>query len=363
MTDEIPVRPRGLAAQIPTGVVIDEMHVTTPEQMAALSQPLARTPRDEWLEERRTGYGATDVPVLVDGDNKAWNEMHARKLGLIPEREATETMELGRILEQPIAKMVAARLGVQLVRVGTEDRPRILRHPELPYVIATLDRRRKRGGQPVEIKKWGWRTDDFGPEGSDQVPERMFWQVQQQLAVTGKDAADLAVLFAGSRLELFRVGRDDGSIDEILALQTENWAYVARGEIPPWPGPAPERPTIRHDEIEADEMIVNSIQVLDEMETLRAEYEAGIAALKDSLRERLIGVGGTRGELPDGRRFSISHRPNRDGIRTDWKLVAAGYRQRLLDAGIPEAEIDPIETALSIPRPGDRPLRVTIKED
>jgi predicted phage-related endonuclease len=349
MTDEIPIRPRGVRTTTPEGH--DHLHV---------SMPLSG--RDAWLAERRTGYGATDVPVLVSGDNKAWNELHARKLGLIPEQDDSETMELGRLLEEPIARLIASRLGVQLVRVGTPDRPKIIRHPELPFVLATLDRREKRGGRPVEIKKWGWQSDDFGPEGSDIVPERMFYQVQQQLAVTGKPDARLGVLFAGSKLVMYRIGRDDGTIDDLLALETEQWAYVARGEIPPWPGPAPERAQIRHDEIEPDEELIAIVQELDQIGHELDVWTHRDKGVREMLRQRLDEVGGTRGELPDGRRFSIAHRQNKDGTRTDWKLVAAGYRQRLLELGVPESEIDPISTALTVPRPGDRPLRVTISE-
>lgn len=330
---------------------------------ATSAAPAPTTGRDEWLAERRTGYGATDVPVLVNGDREAWALLHARKLNLIPDDDhESEAMELGRVLEEPIARLLAGRLGIRLVRVGTEDRPRILRHPELPFVMATLDRRERPGGRPVEIKKWGWQGDEFGPEGSDIVPERMFLQVQQQLAVTGHDDARLAVLFAGSKLVQYRIGRDGALIDELLALQTEQWAFVMRGQIPPWPGPAPERAKIRHDEVEPDEDIVATVDALAFQEAVVAEAEARRDEYRDHLRERLVEVGGTRGELPDGRRFSVAYRQNKDGTRTAWKEVAAGYRERLLAAGVPAEDIDRVSTALTIPRAGDRPLRVTITE-
>jgi putative phage-type endonuclease len=316
-------------------------------------QPYQGSPA--WLEERRGGYGSSDVPILVDGDEEAWNRLHLRKLGILPEAESTETMELGRRLEPAIARLVADRLGEPVIRVN-----RILRHPELPMVRASLDRVRKRGRKPVELKKWGWRTDEFGPDGTDQVPLSMLYQVQQQLAVTGKPEADLFVLFAGVALGHYRIGADGALIDELLSLEVAAHAYLARGEMPPWPGPAPERPTLKVDEIAADEELVALVAAHEEATGAYDEADAALQTVKGLLRSRLLEVGGTRGVLPDGRRFSVSHRPNRDGSRTSWEHLYLAARKRLLEMGVDEAELDFAVSALTTTHPGARPLRVTI---
>ena len=64
----------------------------------------------------------------------------------------------------------AERTGIKLQRVN-----RLVRHPDLPYVFASLDRMSP-GNRPVEIKKWGFKTDAFGPEGSDIVPTSWLYQ-------------------------------------------------------------------------------------------------------------------------------------------------------------------------------------------
>lgn len=310
-----------------------------------------------WLQERRGGFGSSDVPTLVDGDERAWNELMLRKLNVLPERESSETMELGKRLEPAIASLVADRLGEPIIRVN-----RVLRHPELDFVRASLDRVRKRGRKPVELKKWGFRSQDFGREGTDQVPDRMLYQVQQQLAVTGHDEADLFVLFAAVELVHYRVGRDQAMVDEILSLEAAAWEYVERGEVPPWPGPAPERPQLKADEAEPDDEIVALVQ---DHEAARYEYERADAQLKhakEQLRQRLTDFGGTRGKLPDGSRFSVAYRPNRDGEEVGWQSIAAGYRKRLLELGVSEEELAFTSTALTIVKPGIRPLRVTVSK-
>lgn len=310
-----------------------------------------------WREERRGGFGASDAPTLVDGDERQWNELMLRKLGILPEIESTETMELGKRLEPVIRQLASERIGEPIVRVN-----RILRHPEHDVVRASLDGVRKRGRKPVELKKYGWRTDDFGPEGSDIVPDRMRYQVEQILAVTGQDEADLFVLFAGAELVRYRIGRDEPTIDGILQIELRAWEYIARGEVPPWPGPAPTRPELKVDEVPADEEIVELVLA---HQAAAAEFDAAEEALnraKDALRDRLVEVGGTRGQLPDGTPFSVAHRPNRDGQQTGWESVAAGYRKKLLELGVSEQELDFTQTALTVVKPGARPLRVTVSK-
>ena len=202
---------------------------------------------DEWRQERRGGYGASDAPILVEGDEAAWRQLHGEKLGLLPDREANETMQLGKVLEGVILKEGAAREGWKVQRVN-----RLVRHPDLPYVFASLDGR-IRGGRPVEVKKWGFKSDAWGPPGSDIVPTGILYQLQQQAAVTGADAVEVLTLFGGAKLERFTVGRDDTIIREILALETAAWEFVKRGEMPPYPGQAPKRIVLSADEVELDE--------------------------------------------------------------------------------------------------------------
>lgn len=311
-----------------------------------------------WLEERRHGYGASDAPILVDGDEQAWRELHAIKLGITDERPGSETMELGKALEPVIAAITAERMGEPLIRVN-----RLVRHPEHPFVFASLDRRRKRGGRPVEIKKWGFKSDRFGPEGSDILPDRWIYQVQQQAAVTGADAVDVAVLFAGSKLELFTVGRDQGLIDQIIRIEVAAFAFVARGEMPPWPGPAVRSPTLAHDEIVADEELISLTEQYLIAKANLAAAEEQEENVKLQLRTRLADAGGAVGRLPSGAAFRISFRPQAPVTKVGWEAVAAGYRKRLLELGVPEAELDFAQTALTVTAPAIRPLRVTIPKE
>ena len=307
----------------------------------------------EWLEERRGGIGASDVPILVQGSAEQWRDLFAVKLGILPDPPASETMEWGKRLEDVIAAAYTERTGHRVQRVE-----RILRHRELDFVRASLDRRRP--GAVVELKKWGFPTDDFGPDGSDKVPDAFAYQVQQQLAVTGLDVADIAVLFGGRELRIYTLGREAGTIDRILALEQRVWAYVQRGEIPPYPGPVPVTPRLAADEIELDAGLVDLALTAYEASQRVKDFEAAEKEAKDRLREALADVGGGRAA-----NVSVSYRPQAERTTVAWQHVAEAYRKLLdsiregrPDAGDIEASMDAIESLFTTTKPGNRPLLI-----
>lgn len=317
---------------------------------------------EAWHEERRTGYGASDAPILIEGSEAEWAQLHGEKLGLLPPREASERMALGSRLEDVIGEMAAERLGERLYRVN-----RIIRHPEIPYVFASLDRRRK-GGRPVELKRWGFKGDAWGPEGSDIIPSRILYQIQQQAAVTGADAIDLFVLFP-DRLEQFAIGRDQSMIDEILGLEQAAWAYVERGDLPPWPGWQPRRIILGPDEIIADAVIQEAADRHQEAAELEKFAKASLAEAKDRLRALLADTGAARGSTTDGRRLTISHRYTEPKPVVAWDLVAKAYRKQIEDldsalgAGEPRLDLDAIESMFTTTPEPTRPLRVSIGKE
>ena len=60
----------------------------------------------------------------------------------------------------------------------------------------------------------------------DGVPEYVQLQVLHLLGVTGKRAADVAVLICGQELQVHRIERDDQMIGQLIALQRAFWDQV-----------------------------------------------------------------------------------------------------------------------------------------
>jgi predicted phage-related endonuclease len=68
------------------------------------------------------------------------------------------------------------------------------------------------------------------------VPEYVRCQVQHQLAVTGKAAADVCVLVCGQEIRIHRIERDDALISRLIELERQFWRYVETDTAPPADG-------------------------------------------------------------------------------------------------------------------------------
>ena len=87
--------------------------------------------------------------------------------------------------------------------------------------------------QILECKTAGINGARLWKEG---VPEYVQLQVQHQLAVTGKAAADVAVLLGGQHLEIHRIERDETLIARLIQLERQFWDYVETDTPPPADG-------------------------------------------------------------------------------------------------------------------------------
>jgi len=87
--------------------------------------------------------------------------------------------------------------------------------------------------QILECKTAGINGARLWKEG---VPEYIQLQVMHQLAVTGKQTADVAVLICGQDLQIHRIDRDEAMISRLMELERQFWHYVETDTAPPADG-------------------------------------------------------------------------------------------------------------------------------
>jgi putative phage-type endonuclease len=193
--------------------------------------------RNDWLEVRRTGVGGSDAAAAV-GLNpyksalELWLEKTGRDAGLVqPDpHDTTEPVYWGTLLEPIVAAAYTQQTGNRVRKVNA-----VLQHPTIPFMLANLDREivGVPGLEILECKTAG----EFGARlWRDGVPEYVQLQVQHQLAVTGKRAADVAVLLCGQQLNVHRIERDDELIARLIPLEARFWQYVVSDTPPPADG-------------------------------------------------------------------------------------------------------------------------------
>lgn len=78
---------------------------------------------------------------------------------------------------------------------------------------------------------------EYGARASREgVPEYVQCQVQHQLAVIGKAAADVCVLICRQEIQIHRIEQDTELIDGLIKLEREFWHYVETDTQPPADG-------------------------------------------------------------------------------------------------------------------------------
>ncbi|CAM8660552.1 COG5377 Phage-related protein, predicted endonuclease [Comamonadaceae bacterium] len=193
--------------------------------------------REDWLSVRRNGIGSSDAAAAVGlnpykSQLALWMEKTGRDdlFAPIDVNDDSTPVYWGSLLEPIVAASYAKRTGNRVRKVNA-----VLQHPDHPWMLANLDR--EVVGVPevqiLECKTAGVQGARLWKDG---VPEYVQLQVQHQLAVTGKRAADVAVLIGGQELQIHRIKRDDVLIERLIQLEEVFWGYVQSDIAPPVDG-------------------------------------------------------------------------------------------------------------------------------
>ncbi len=196
-------------------------------------------PREDWLAVRKQGIGSSDAAAAVGlnpykSQLELWMEKTGRDTSLpkLDPNDEESPAYWGNILEPIVATHYTKRSGHRVRRINA-----VLQHPDpkLPWMLANIDRE-VIGADDVQIlecKTAGINGARLWKEG---VPEYVQLQVMHQLAVTGKQAADVAVLLGGQHLEIHRIERDESMITRLIDLERLFWDYVVSDTPPPADG-------------------------------------------------------------------------------------------------------------------------------
>ena len=215
--------------------------MSTPRAIKPSSRPALRLVstkgmnREQWLKVRKQGIGASDAAAAVglnpyQSPLELWMIKTGRD-GLLPAPDPDDIhtpLYWGNLLEPKVAEAYAKATGNKVRRVNA-----VLQHPDAdkPWMLANLDYSVV-GNPEVQILECKTTGLNGARLWADGVPEYIQCQVQHQLAVTGKQAADVAVLICGQELQVHRIERDDAVIKQLIELERAFWHQV-ESDTPP----------------------------------------------------------------------------------------------------------------------------------
>ena len=306
------------------------METQTLQQFCSKPRPALRLvgtkqlPREDWLAVRKQGIGSSDAAAAVGlnpykSQLELWLEKTGRDSSLpkLDHNDEESPAYWGNILEPIVATHYTKRSGHRVRRINA-----VLQHPDpkLPWMLANIDREviGTDNVQILECKTAGINGARLWKEG---VPEYVQLQVMHQLAVTGKQAADVAVLLGGQHLEIHRIERDESMITRLIDLELLFWDYVVSDTPPPADGTASAEAALRclHPEDNGQTLDFSQHTELAstylELKAIRqsiAQQETREAQLKQALQQAMGAA--TRAEFAEG---YISWKKSKDSTGLD----------------------------------------------
>lgn len=292
------------------------------------------TDRSSWLDARRKGLGASDIPALLglSSFTSPWS-LWADKVGLLPSDEQTERQELGHDLEPILAKRFTRRTGLYIA--GEQA---LITSQEHPWAMATVDGfvipgpDRNHIDDAIGVAEW---KSDGGPIGTwrNGVPERIQAQIQWQLYCSGLPTAWAGVFHSGFRFEVYEVPRDDEDITFILERAERFWTeHVMTGEPPPIDGSDATAAAIasiypQHEAGKAVELDPTDLQLRDVTKELVKMHKEHLAEVENRIRERLgdAEIGAVDGQPVLSYRAQERRGIDLDALRRDHPAIAETY--------------------------------------
>lgn len=282
---------------------------------------VASISREEWLAWRRTGIGGSDAAAVI-GLNpfRSRIEVYADKMGMMPEKEDTESMRLGRDLEDYVAHRFCEATGKKVRRNNF-----MWCHDENRCMIADVDREIIGENAGLECKTtqaWGGKVIMKG-----EIPLTYYVQCMHYMAVMGYDRVYLAVLIFGKGFFHFTIERDEDEIAALVAAEASFWRDHVQAGISPDPDGSQSAEqavdAIWGNRAQEDELLMFDFS--DDMRELcdLAAAEKEIKRRKDAIKQRLQAALGEH-MVGSSDRYVITWRPQERSSIDSRRL----YRER-----------------------------------
>lgn len=186
--------------------------------------------REQFLEDRKSGIGGSDVAAVLGISKwKTAYDIWLDKTGRSTPKDETSYQRWGILLEPSIADEFTRVTGKQVQR-----RNNMYRHKQYSCLVANIDRYVVGEKAILECKTCNaFGLSDWGPSGTDQIPEYYMTQVQHYMYVTGYRHAYLAVLIGGNTFRWYSIPYNEELAELQAAECVKFWNDCVEADMPP----------------------------------------------------------------------------------------------------------------------------------
>lgn len=181
--------------------------------------------------DRSTYLGGSDVaPILGISPWRTPLDVYLDKIQ--PRKEETDPGRLkvlnrGKRMEPYVIDLLAEETGLDIIRRGE----RYL-DPDLDFIAAEIDAEAATG-ENIEIKTVSpFKAREWGEEQSDEIPLHYAAQAMHGMMVTSREVCVFGVLIGGDDFRVYRIERDDVTIDAIRQKEIEFWSRIQARQAP-----------------------------------------------------------------------------------------------------------------------------------
>ncbi len=175
-------------------------------------------------ESRKAYLGSSDVAAILGLD--PWRNAYdvwLDKTGKVDDKKENEAMQAGTMFEEGVLHWAERELGA----IITEENGEAIFRSAIGFPIGShIDGLVKSNGEPVEAKTaglFGPLVEDWGEEGTDQLPDRIIIQDHVHMLCTEKEICHTPVFLGGKGFLMFRVNLDIEIMDIIRDKSMDFW--------------------------------------------------------------------------------------------------------------------------------------------
>lgn len=188
----------------------------------------------------------------------------------------------GQRMEPYVIDLLAEEAGLEIVGRGNR-----YRDPVHDFLAAEIDAEAATG-ENIEIKTVSpFKAKEWGEVQTDAIPVHYTAQAMHGLMVTGRQTCVFGVLIGGDDFRIYRVERDDETIEAIREKEVEFWGRIQRLEPPEATAVSDVLRMFERDAgtgIEADGKVVAAFNELREMKGRLKLLELQIENAEDAIK-------------------------------------------------------------------------------
>lgn len=334
--------------------------------------------REQWLAERRTGLGGSDIAKILGAS--VWGtavDVYLDKKGLLPPQKENMAMKLGTALEPFVADQFMEKSGLRVIEyrptihgtgdnafaLGNLDRIVVEPHQDIDEMVHKLSAGDLSCVESILECKTSSNHDSWVNEetGEPQVPVYYAFQVMHYMGlVPSCKRVYVCVVFLGKfkDCEMFVIERDEAKIKRLFEIEREWWQKHILGDVMPEPQSKGEVIALYPNSTADSEKRIDDESGI---EKAISDYKAAKAA-KDKASEELDEAECKISKFlldketllsKDGTKILATFRKGSDTVRdvTDWQAVAK-------ELNAPEEVVKKYTEFGKITRRGSRPLKV-----